>query len=239
MEIKLKVPKTIIDIRLGDYRKWAEIFEKNKDNVHSNFLEIKLLEIFCGITAKEAQMLPVDVASEAIDHVIGLLNEEPPLTERFEMIGADGVTVEFGFIPNLSKMTMGEYIDLDTYIGDAKELNRAMAVLYRPVDKSWKNNKAYRVHEYQGTEFMYQVMDDMPLGIAFGALVFFYRLETKLLTHTMLSSLNTVTTEGLLHSAEERKNLQTVTDGIKAYMVLQEEMRYKSKLRRSSISTAD
>lgn len=237
MEIKLKVPKTLKDIKLGTYRKWAAIFEKNKDNVQSNFLEIKLLEIFCGVTAKEAQMLPVEVASDAIDHVIELLNQEPNLTERFKMTGSDNHTVEFGFIPNLSKMTMGEYIDLDTYIGNPEELNRAMAVLYRPIHKSWENNMAYRIADYEGTEYMYQVMDDMPLEYAFGALVFFYRLESKLLNYTMLSSVAHMTAESLIHSAEERGNLQTVTDGIKAYMRLQEEMRSESKMRRSYLYT--
>lgn len=234
-EITLKVPKTLNDITVRQYRKWAKIFENNKD-VKNNFLEIKLLETFCNISALDAQKLPLGSADHAIEHVVGLLNQEPGLTERFKMTGSDGVTVEFGFIPNLSKMTLGEYVDLDTYISKSEELHRVMAILYRPIHKSYEKLLGYRVADYQGTDLMAEVMNDMPLDIAFGALVFFYHLEKKLLTHTMLSSLSTVTTEKLINSAEERKNLQTVTDGIKAYMLLQEEERLKSKLRLNSLS---
>ena len=38
--------------------------------------------------------------------------------------------VEYGFIPNLDDMSFGEYVDLDTYIGDWQNIHRAMAVLY-------------------------------------------------------------------------------------------------------------
>lgn len=216
-EIVLRVPKTINDIKLSQYQKWVNVLENNKD-VQNNFLEIKLLEIFCGVTGADAAKIEMSEANEAIDHVVGLLQKEQPLTERFDMKGSDGVVCEFGFIPNLSKMSLGEYVDLDTYIGDNNNLHKAMAVLYRPVHKSWRKKKEYRIAEYEGTEDYAAIMKDMPLGIALGALVFFYRLEKKLLIHSMLSSAKVLAAIPQ-PSAEERKRLLAVMDGINLYML--------------------
>ena len=232
----IQVPKTLNDIKLRDYIKWAKILESNKE-VENNFLEIKILETFCNMTAKEVQELPVGAADTAIQHLVNLLNEEPPLTERFKMTGSDGVELEFGFIPNLSKMTMGEYVDLDTYISQPSEMHRTMSILYRVIDKSWGNNRAYRINEYQGTDHLSGIMLDMPTGIALGALVFFYHLETKLLTRTMLSTAKQYLPEQGIPSAEQRKPFLNAMDGIKAYMLLREEKRLKSKLRLNSLST--
>lgn len=221
-EIVLNVPKTINDIRLGQYQKWAKVVEQNED-VQNNFLEIKLLEIFCGVTGEQAAKVDMTEATEAINHVAGLLQEKPELTQRFKMVGSDNVTCEFGFIPNLSKMTLGEYVDLDNYITDTDNMHRAMAVLYRPIHESWRNKDSYRIAEYDGTDYFAEVMRDMPLGYALGAMVFFYRLEKKLLIHSMLSSAKQLAAIPQ-PSAEERKRLLSVMDGINLYMLWLKEM---------------
>ena len=225
MEFTLKIPKTINDIPLRTYQKWSKIYEANKDATDNNFLEIKMLEIFCGLTSKEAASIPFQVASDTVNHLVGVLNQETQLTERWDMIGSDKVVIDFGLIPNLSKMSLGEYIDLDTYIADIDELHRAMAVLYRPVHSSWEGKSSYRVLDYQGSELFAEAMKDMPLGIAFGAMVFFYRLERKLLEHSMHSS--AVQAAKIADSSvEARRNFLSVMDGIKAYTLLRKEMPY-------------
>jgi hypothetical protein len=225
MEFTLRLPKDINDIKLHTYQKWHKIYEANKDATDNNFLEIKMLEIFCGLTSKEAALVPYQEAQKAVNHIVDVLQEETPLTDRWSITGSDGVTVDFGFIPNLSKISLGEYIDLDTYITDIDELNRAMAVLYRQVHESWKDKKAYRIAEYEGSDLLADVMKEMPLGIALGAMVFFYRLEMKLLEHSMLSLAQAAQTMGV-NSEEERRHFQSVMDGIKAYTLLRKEMPY-------------
>ena len=43
-----------------------------------------------------------------------MFEQKPPLVKQFTMKG-----VEYGFIPKLEDMSFGEYVDLDTYIGDS------------------------------------------------------------------------------------------------------------------------
>jgi len=91
--------------------------------------------------------------------------------------------VEFGFIPNLDKMTQGEFIDVSNYGTDVKELHKLMAVLFRPI----KNRDAfgnYEIINYKGTKQYSDIMKHMPLSIVNGALVFFSSLANELVSYT-------------------------------------------------------
>ena len=221
-EFKINLPLSINDIKLGDYQKYIKIYEANKETVDTNFLELKLLEAFCEIDLLTANQMPFETFDFALEHMSNVFKQKTPLTRRFKMTGTDGVTAEFGFIPNLSKMSLGEYVDLDTYISDMDNMHKAMAVLYRPVHNSWEGKEHYRIAEYEGTEKYAEVMKEMPLGIALGAMVFFYRLGMKLSKHMMDYSLQMLEKEEL--SEEQSQRLQKDMDGIKASMHLLEGM---------------
>jgi len=222
VEVEISLPKSINDIKLGDYQRYMKVYEANKDVDDANFLELKLLEAFCEIDLLTANQMPFETFDFALQHMSEVFKQKTPLTRRFKMKGTDGVVVDFGFIPNLSKMSLGEYVDLDTYISDMENMHKAMAVLYRPVHKSWDGKEHYRVMEYQGTEKFAEVMKEMPLGIALGAMVFFYRLGMKLSKHMMDYSLQLLEKGEL--SEEQKRLLQRDMDGIKASMPLLEEM---------------
>ena len=70
------------------------------------------------------------------------MNDKPSLTQRFMLNGQ-----EFGFIPSLEDITYGEFVDLDSYLTDTKNLHRTMAVLYRPVIQ--KAGKRYDIEPYE------------------------------------------------------------------------------------------
>lgn len=222
IEVGISLPKSINDIKLKDYQGYMKVYEANKEVDDANFLELKLLEAFCEIDLLTANQMPFETFDFALEHMSNVFKQKTPLVRRFKMKGTDGVTAEFGFIPNLSKMSLGEYVDLDTYISDMENMHKAMAVLYRPVHNSWEGKEHYRVAEYEGTEKYAEVMKEMPLGIALGAMVFFYRLGMKLSKHMMDYSLQMLEKEEL--SEEQSQRLQRDMDGIKASMHLLEEM---------------
>lgn len=222
IEVGISLPKSINDIKLKDYQGYMKVYEANKEVDDANFLELKLLEAFCEIDLLTANQMPFETFDFALEHMSNVFKQKTPLVRRFKMKGTDGVTAEFGFIPNLSKMSLGEYVDLDTYISDMENMHKAMAVLYRPVHNSWEGKEHYRVAEYEGTEKYAEVMKEMPLGIALGAMVFFYRLGMKLSKHMMDYSLQMLETQEL--SEEQSQRLQRDMDGIKASMHLLEGM---------------
>ena len=222
VEVEISLPKSINDIKLKDYQGYMKVYEANKDVDDANFLELKLLEAFCEIDLLTANQMPFETFDFALEHMSNVFKQKTPLTRRFKMKGTDGVTAEFGFIPNLSKMSLGEYVDLDTYISDMENMHKAMAVLYLTVHNSWEGKEHYRIAEYEGTEKYAEVMKEMPLGIALGAMVFFYRLGMKLSKHMMDYSLQMLEKEEL--SEEQSQRLQKDMDGIKASMHLLEGM---------------
>jgi hypothetical protein len=116
-----------------------------------------------------------------VDILTDMLNETPAHIDKFSLDG-----VQYGFVPDLDEMSLGEYVDLDGNASDWQKMHIAMNVLYRPVitDKVGK----YNIKEYTADDP--SKMKDMPLGVALGSLFFFYNLGIELSKHTILSSSN-------------------------------------------------
>ena len=220
MTIDLELPRDINSMKLSEWQKFSKLVDDNKDSTN-DFLEIKMLEIFAGLKYKDIHTLPVGTFDEAIEYLNLLFQSKTPLVRRFSMTGTDDATVEFGFIPNLDKITMGEYIDLNNYLDDPATLHKAMAVLFRPIHPSYNKKESYRISSYEGSDFFSDLMRDMPLGIALGAKVFFYRLGIKL-SKAILSSITVIPEEQEQLSEEERKLLTENIAGIKNSMLLLE-----------------
>ena len=85
--------------------------------------------------------------------------------------------VEYGFHPDLDKISLGEYADIEQFIKNGIESNlpELMAVLYRPV--KLKKNDIYIIDAYDGDITMRtEEMKKMSAEQVQSALVFFYHL---------------------------------------------------------------
>ena len=218
----LEVPMSIHDIPLNRYQKYVKIIEDNKESQDQEFLSLKLLSIFCNITMKDAYKMPLSKYDSLLKHLSELLSSKPKLQTRFTMIDKNNKQVEFGFIPNLDKMTLGEYIDAERYLTDWKDMHKAMAVLYRPIVAG--NKDFYKIEKYEGTDKYADIMKDAPASVAIGSILFFLSLGIELSKTTLDSLLSQQQTskEGLT-----AKDLEKNGDGINQYTRLQEEMYLK------------
>ena len=231
---EFNLPATMRDIKLSQWQKYVDVLEKNKDAELTDFLEKKLLGIFCGVELKDIDRIGLSVFDSSIQHLSSVLNSKPELIRTFKLIGTDGVTVEFGLIPNFDKMSYGEFVDLEKYLFVDKDFHRAMAVMYRPI--KFKNKDSYLIHDYKGTEYLAEVMKDTPLDVALGARVFFYRLATKLSNFTMAYTL-----KELQQKQEGRTDEHSVKSGetIKQYLHSLEKMSEElEKLQNSQYTNA-
>jgi hypothetical protein len=183
--LKIEVPQTLGAIKLREYQKYLKIVDKNKDAESPDLVNMKALEIFCGISLKEAYGLKLTDFNFLVEHLNNLFNHKTPLVQRFTLKGSDGVEVEFGFMPKLEDITAGEFIDLDNYIGDWNNMHRAMAVLYRPV--TFEKKGRYLIEPYEGSDKYSEIMEDAPVDIAIGAMVFFYHLGSELSRRMIVS----------------------------------------------------
>ena len=178
MKIEINVPTSLNEVTLGQYQKYLKIAENNPEG---NFLDAKMIEIFCGIPLSDSYKLKMSSAAAIVDIITELLNQTPKHTERFELNG-----IEYGFIPDLDEMSLGEYIDLDNNVSKWEQMHVAMNVLYRPI-KTSKVGK-YNIEEYDVKNP--EKMKDMPLGSAIGSVFFFLHLGMELSKHTIHSSAN-------------------------------------------------
>ena len=173
MRIEIDVPSTLSELNLGQYKRYLKLVEDNQDGDQaSRFIALKMLEIFCNVPYSAALKLKMTDVNRIVEHLFGLLNTQPELVLTFKL----GDT-EFGFIPKLDDMTFGEYIDLDQSLGDWKNMHKAMAVLYRPIDK--QVGKFYQIKEYTGDNY-HDAMELTPLDAVFGSMLFFYHLGIDL-----------------------------------------------------------
>jgi len=202
MKIEINVPSTLNEITLGQYQKYLKIAESNPEG---NFLNAKMVEIFCGIPLSDSYKLKLASVAAITDIINSLLEATPKHIQRFTIN-----EVEYGFIPDLDDMSLGEYIDLDNNASKWEQMHVAMNVLYRPI-KTSKLGK-YNIEEYDVNNP--EAMKDMPLGAAIGSLFFFYNLGIELSNHTILYSSNQAEMEDI----QEQLNSEANGVGINQFM---------------------
>ena len=207
MKLKITIPEGLKDIKLYQYQKFAEIEEKIED---ANTLAIQMVHIFCNVEIEKVRLLNIQDVFSIGDTIGAFFNEKPPLINRFTMNG-----VQYGFIPKLDEMTFGEYVDIDTYLSDWQNMQYAMAVLYRPVEGSYKD--MYNIRPYKTNDEA--KMLEMPMDVVLGALLF-YRLGNDC-SRTIANYLQEKQESSLvkyINSEKSMAGLAAYTDSLKAIL---------------------
>ena len=200
MNVKIKIPTSLKDITLRQYKKFLKIQDNEKD---LNFLNAKMIEIFCNIELRNVMLLKVQDSNEITTILTDLFEEKPKLVTNFQ-IGK----VKYGFHPQLDDLTLGEYIDLDTFIGDWDNIEKAMNVLYRPILAKIKDK--YSIDEYKlGKEVE---LLDMPMDAVISSVFFLWNLGIDL-SKTMMNYLDKEETQALTQYLTS----QPSGDGIAAF----------------------
>ena len=176
MKVDINIPDSLAEVTLEQYQKYLKIQNENKDE---KFLAVKMIEIFCGLRGDHVLMMRATDIQSIVNILTDMLNDTPKLVTQFKMKGK-----QYGFIPKLEDMSFGEYIDLDTFMGDWDNMHRAMNVLYRPITDQYGDK--YAIEEYQVDSVEH--MKDMPMNAVLGSILFFYNLGMDL-SRTMLNSL--------------------------------------------------
>lgn len=196
----VNVPTSLKDITLSEWQRFDAV---NKENSDEDFLIDKMIEIFCGLDLKDVSKIPFDDAQDIYKDLVDVLNEEADFQPIINVNGKD-----FGFIPNLNEITLGEFVDLDNYLLTTKDLHKAMAVLYRPI--TYRSKDLYRIEDYESPDKYKDVLSEQPVSYATGAVVFFYRLSNELTRASLFSSLKDLEEN---KTTQAKDNLQQNTDG--------------------------
>lgn len=200
MKANINVPTELNEITLKQYQKFLKVQNSSKDN---NLIQSKMIEIFCRIKTQDALNIKLSDADRIANLISNMFEEKPDLVKSFYLGG-----VEYGFVPDLDEITLGEYIDLDTYMGDWDNIHTAMNVLYRPIKQ--KLGDKYLIEDYNVETK--DLLLHMPMDAVFGSIIFFYHLGIDL-SKTMMNYLENKEEKQLL----QELGFQKSGDGIRAF----------------------
>jgi len=206
MNVNITVPTDLSEITLRQYKHFLKI-QKGVDD--EGFLNAKIIEIFCKMQLDEVMRLKFNDTELIVNTLTQMFEQKPNLVTSFKLD-----KVNYGFHPQLDDLTLGEYIDLDTFIGDWENIEKAMAVLYRPVVNKLKDK--YIIEDYKvGKD---QEMLDMPMNAVLSSIFFLWNLGLDL-SKAMMNYLDKEQTQALT----EYLNSQPNGDGITQFTDLLKE----------------
>ena len=175
MKVDLLLPTSLSEIPLSRYQKLVKTREASNDE---EFIAQKMIQIFCGIDLSEVGKIKMKDLNGLITHFTKVFSEKPKLVRHFKI-----KDIEFGFIPKLDEITFGEYVDLENHLQNWETYHKAMAVMYRPINKKQKDK--YSIIDYEPNEDMQDLMRFAPLDVAISASLFFWTLGSELLSLTI------------------------------------------------------
>ena len=178
--MKLQLPETYDEITVRQYRlMWSAIDDHHDDTTTAR----RVVEILGGLDAgdlKNADYADLNTATAALRWI---MDEPDPFTLQLPVqrrLYLEGI--EYGFIPDWTKLTVAEYADLETFChkGLFNYLEKAMAVMYRPIQKQGLD--MYEIETYEPCDQREAVMGDCPMSVCVAAMVFFCAIQKELAT---------------------------------------------------------
>ena len=208
MKVDLLLPTSLSEIPLSRYQDFIAMKEKSNDE---EFIAQKMIQIFCNIKLGEVGQIRLKDLNELIDHFSKIFSEKPKLKTKFKI-----KNIEFGFIPKLDDITLGEYVDLENYLKSWETYHKAMAVMYRPITNAIGHK--YLIQDYEPNEEMQNLMRNAPLDVAISASVFFWSLAKELYS-SLVNYLETETKKMMdLTNTQNELNSPNIGDGIAVSM---------------------
>lgn len=180
-QIQIEVPNSWADVTLEKFLIMNKDLEAYSDDTEAQLAFI--IHHLTGLDLSKLKNLSMDSFNKIKEAVEDLFTKQENDLVRF--ITIDGI--EYGFEPNLSKMSYGSYVDITKF--NKIEINddwaKIMNILYRPVVKKQGNN--YAIQPYTGNQD-YQKWLGVSMNAHFGALFFLLNLCKDLLISTLNST---------------------------------------------------
>jgi len=175
--LTIEIPTSWKDIPLGTYLRMQSDLENYRDDEEAQIA--LMLHHLCKLQPEYLKGLSADSYNLLKARLGAFVSPDGIELKRFVTI--DGK--EYGFEPNLSKMSYGAYADITQYdtITIDKNWAKIMSILYRPVTK--KKGERYQIETYTG-EINETLWLDVDMETHWGALFFFVHLQKDLLNAT-------------------------------------------------------
>jgi hypothetical protein len=173
MKIKVNIPASAAGVTLAKYIDYQNAVD-NTERVH----------VITGKSSENIRLMQSNVIDEIIMRYEAAIKLGTNSFKRKVRINA----IELGFIPNLTEMSFGEYVDLDSACSDLYKdgkinghaAHKMMCILYRPITA--KFGEYYDIEKYN-TANIRKYEDNvkqLTLDDVLNCLLFFSTLEVEL-----------------------------------------------------------
>lgn len=185
----MNLPSNWSEVSLSIYRKLTNI----PSDLSAQDRTVRVITCFLPHLSKnQIKKLPPYEYYKIVDALQFVSSPVPSKFSKFFTLD----NTEFGIIPNLNNLSVGEIIDLEEYVSKGEaDLHKIMSVIYRPVVQ--KDKFSYKVEEYDTDRAeIFASMFDEKLGmdVVSGASLFFSIISTTSILHTTLYSERTLNT---------------------------------------------
>jgi hypothetical protein len=177
--MRVAIPQSYEDITVKEWQTLEKEWSRPGSDEQKTSRTVKVL---LGLTDEQLRSIHVKEWPRITAAFNWLLSSEThahELVPRFYLHGK-----EYGFVPDWSKLTTGEFIDLEAYAsaGFTDNLAEVLSVMYRPVIDSQK--EFYEIEAYDPSDRKVEVMRDAPMSVALGSMVFFLTTVRELAIDT-------------------------------------------------------
>jgi hypothetical protein len=170
-KVSIEIPTTWNDISIKMYNKFQRL-KKRKKKLGEQEFNIQVICIICDIKREMLERMEVKDINKIAKELRFLMSSKPNTDRLQKKVEWNGK--KYGFIPNLSEITMGEYIDIEEYCKEAhKNIHKIMSILYRPIEK--ESSTRYKIEPYSPSEEIEESFLEFPILPSMSALSFLNR----------------------------------------------------------------
>ena len=167
--IEIKIPTDWADVSIEKYVKYNHAMKELEDERQ---IIIKTISILCNISEHIVEVMKLKDLKKIQVNLQKLIGK-PVNKNIINKIDINGV--KYGFHPNLDELTMGEFVDVETYAKE-NDIAKMMSVLYRPINKEEGNRYNIEPYDFDKHSDNANQFQKLSINVGNAIAVFFWTL---------------------------------------------------------------
>tara|TARA_R110002050_G_scaffold24659_2_gene65844 strand:+ start:936 stop:1535 length:600 start_codon:yes stop_codon:yes gene_type:complete len=167
--IEINIPTDWCDVSIERYVKYNQSMKGLEDEKE---IIIKTISILCNVPGRVVEVMKLKDLKKIQENLQKLIGK-PVNKDIINKIDINGV--KYGFHPNLDELTMGEFVDVETYAKE-NDIAKMMSVLYRPITKETGNRYNIEPYDFDKHSDNANHFQKLSINIGNAIAVFFWTL---------------------------------------------------------------
>ena len=200
--MKLIIPTELSDITLGQLQSLTRLEATQLTDLER---QKQTIELLANVDRATIDKIKLNDLNSLYEKLAGLSKSSDSL-HLFVTID----NVKYGFIPNLSEISTGEFADLDTLCQELNDnLHLIMAILYRPVDKEANGKYSIEAYDADLEERGRIFKKKLKANVVNSAILFFWSIGNDYLTDLLTYLPEDQETKSSNHSEKSGVGIQS------------------------------